>query len=460
MSEPLKEYGVLEAVPEKDRTYGFMDMLATWTAANANNGTWYTGGVVAASTFAGALVVTFVANPIAYIIMACIGYMGFKVGATSMGLTRPSFGIRGSMLPSILNATQFIGWTAVNTYIAAISISFILKELLGWPAFGEPGSKWVLVVGIVIMSVLHLLTIVWGHHSVKLVERIGVIALLILGLWETAVVVKSVPLDQLFAWRPPHVLPMGSAMDIMAAFSLGWVPAIAEFTRYTKDKKSAILAPMIGANLSLFWFALVGIVGVIGSAIITGTYDPNASDPSSLVSKLGLGILALLVIVIISTTANAINLMASGMSINNMFPKVKPISALLLVAIIAGVLTLVPVFWTSFVSAFILFLDYVGMIFAPLFAVMIIDFFYIKKKKYDWSQADRKDGIYWYTNGVNWAGVGTWIFGVLVFLFFKKIGIFTSSVGAIYPTMIVAGIVYAIVGKYSLSAKPNTNINS
>lgn len=155
-----------------------------------------------------------------------------------MSLTRPCFGVKGSFLPSILNITQFIGWTAVNTFIAAISISFILKELLGWPAFGEAGAYKGMIVGILIMSVLHLLSISVGHKSVKIVEKVGVIFILILGIWETAVVLKQVPLEQILSWRPPtdKLLPIGSAMDAMAAFSLGWVPAICEFTRYGKSK--------------------------------------------------------------------------------------------------------------------------------------------------------------------------------------------------------------------------------
>lgn len=44
--------------------------------------------------------------------------------------SRASFGIRGSFLPSIINVTQFIGWTAVNTFIAATSVSYLLHDLL------------------------------------------------------------------------------------------------------------------------------------------------------------------------------------------------------------------------------------------------------------------------------------------------------------------------------------------
>ncbi|WP_406542532.1 cytosine permease [Clostridium ljungdahlii] len=326
-----KEYAALETVPQSERTISFLDMLTTWIGANANNGTWYVGGVVAGATFGGAVLVTLVSNPIAYIIMALIGFIGYKVGTSTMALTRPSFGVRGSFLPSVLNITQFIGWTAVNTFIAAISISFILKDIFGLPAYGSNGSEKTMLIGIAVMSILHLISIATGHKSVKMVEKIGVIFILILGVWETVVVLKQVPLSKIIAWRPPSgkVMDIGSAFDAMAAFSLGWVPAIADFTRYSKSKKASTVAPIIGANVGLFWFAFVGIIGAIGTAVTTGVYDPNNSDPSTIVSKLGLGVIALLVIILTSTTANAINLMGAGISVTNLNKKIKSQTALL-----------------------------------------------------------------------------------------------------------------------------------
>jgi len=42
-----------------------------------------------------------------------------------MALTRASFGLKGSYLPSVINVVQFIGWAAVNTFIAApLSVIF------------------------------------------------------------------------------------------------------------------------------------------------------------------------------------------------------------------------------------------------------------------------------------------------------------------------------------------------
>lgn len=450
-----KEYTALETVPQSERTLSFLDMLTTWIGANANNGTWYVGGVVAGATFGGAALVTLISNPIAYIIMALIGFIGYKVGTSTMALTRPSFGVRGSFIPSILNVTQFIGWTAVNTFIAAISISFILKDIFGLPAYGSNGSNKTMLIGIGVMSILHLISIAAGHKSVKMVEKIGVIFILILGVWETVVVLNQVPISKIISWRPPagKAMNIGAAFDAMAAFSLGWVPAIADFTRYSKNKKASTVAPIIGANVGLFWFAFVGIIGAIGTAVTTGVYDPNNSDPSTIVSKLGLGVIALFVIILTSTTANAINLMGAGISVTNLNKKIKSQAALFSVTILAALLTIVPIYASSFLDSFEMFLNYIGMVFGPIFGIMITDYYLVKKGQYDAKQFDDPKGKYWYKSGFNLVTIGVWITSVIIYLLIKNLPLFTKTIGAIYPIIIISSILYFISNKVFLKNK-------
>lgn len=448
-----KEYPVTETVPQEDRHYGFLDMIATWIGANANTGSWFIGGIVATLGLGGALIVMVIANPIAYFVLALVGYMGYKVGTTSMGLTRASFGIKGSVLPSVLNFTQFVGWCAVNTFIAAISMSFLFNQLFNWPAFGEPNAWWVLSIGILINSVLQTwLTVAGGSHSIKLGERLAVILLAVLTVWETVVIFQNWDLQQIINWVPPQDLdmPFGKAMDAMAAFSLGWVPAVAEFTRYTKTKAASTIAPMIGANVSLFWFALVGTLGVIATTLSTGRYDPNMADPSTTIGQLGLGWVAFLLLLLATVTTNVVNIYAAGMSLGNICPRINPISALWFVALLTTFVSFVPVLASSFLGAFKIFLDYIGFIFAPLFAIMIVDFYVLRRQKYDWSQADKKQGIYWYHNGINWYTVGAWALGAMFFLWIRNISFVSETIGAVYSTMVFSAIVYYILGKRAI----------
>jgi purine-cytosine permease-like protein len=239
----------------------------------------------------------------------------------------------------------------------------------------------------------------------------------------------------------------------MAAFSLGWVPAIADFTRYSKNRGASTIAPVIGANVGLFWFAFVGIIGAIGTAVTTGVYDPNNSDPSTIVSKLGLGVIALLVIILTSTTANAINLMAAGISVTNLNKKIKSQTALFIVTILSAILTIVPIYASSFLDSFEMFLNYIGMVFGPIFGIIITDYYLVRKKQYDAEEFDDPSGRYWYQSGFNLVTIGVWIISVIIYIFISKLPLFTSTIGAIYPIVLISGILYFASSKMFLNNK-------
>lgn len=443
------EYYATDEVPMNQRNIGFFDMIAIWVGANSNNASWYVGGTVAGAAFAGAITITLVANPIAYLILALVGYMGFKVGTSTMALTRPAFGIKGSALPTALNTIVFIGWAVVNTFIAVISMSFIFSDLFGWPAYGEPGSTGPMILGIVIMTLLNLAAVSLGRNSIKIVERIGMLLVLILGIWITTVVLQTHSMADIIAWKPPADLrmPTGVAIDIMAAFSLAWVLGIGEFTRYTRTVKTATVAPLLGAFIALAWFAFVGIISTIGAALTTGVYNPENSDPSSLVTNLGLGWVALVLIVIACVTTNVVNLMAAGVSITNVTRKVKPLHSIWLVAVLSGFLMLIPLYMSSFLDTFMIFLEYIGMVLSALLGILVADYFFVNKKRYDVTQFDVIGGKYWYVKGVNLKAVGVWALGVVFYLVIQNVELFMNSTGAVYPTILVTALLYSFISR-------------
>jgi len=99
-------------------------------------------------------------------------------------------------------------------------------------------------------------------------------------------------------------MSFGEGTDTLAAFAFGWILGVVEFTRYTKTKTAATLAPMLGSWFGLRYFALVGTVGVIGAALTTGVFDASSGDPSKVAAALGLGAPAFVVILfsVVTTT--------------------------------------------------------------------------------------------------------------------------------------------------------------
>ncbi|MDH5012669.1 hypothetical protein B9D04_02965 [Weissella cibaria] len=443
-----KQFSQVEAISTDKRTMSNWDMFATWVGANANNGTWYIGGVIAAAGMYTASTTLIISGLVSYALLALASFMGFKTGLPMMALTRASFGLRGSFLPSIINIVQFIGWAAANTFIAAISISVIFKDLFGWQAY-TAGGKAGLVIGIIIMSLLHLASISLGERSVRMIERIGIILVAIFVIWESIVVFQHVSLADIFAWTPPAKVRIssGAAIDILAAFNLAWVTASSDFSRFTKRKSGATGWSFLGANIGLFWFAFIGLTATIATALMNNAFDPNDSDPSTIASKLGLGIIALLVIVITSTTANAVNLMAAGSALTNMWHKLKLTPALWIVTIGATLVSFIPLWFATFLDAFILFLDYIGMFLGPEIAVFLVDFFFIRKGQYELSEFTKVDGKYWYNGGLNWLAIGAWLIGIALYFGLKSVDIISQTIGVTFVAMALTGVIYYIAAK-------------
>lgn len=442
-------------IPMASRHTTKWDMFATWVGANANNGTWYVGGVLAACGFALAMKVLVLSSALSYLFLSLVGYIGYKTGVSTMTAARASFGERGSYLPSMVNLTQFIGWTAVNTFIAAQSISVLLKDLLGWPSWGQANGQYGLIVGIVVMSILHIISIASGSRSIQLIERVGIILVFIFVIWESLAVFKTVSFSQIAHWQVPKKAQMstGAAIDYVAAFNLAWVTAGADFTRYTSRKSNSIISPFIGAMLGVVWFAFIGLISTIGIAISTGTYDANNSDPSTIASKLGLGIVALLVIVLTSMTANAVNLLAAGSALSNIFPHLKLKKSLWIVVLCATGVTFIPMFVGSFLTTFETFLDYVAMVLGPTIAIICTDFYLVQKQSYQVEDFGKINGRYWYFKGVNPAAAISFILGLIFFLLLRRLSIIADTCGTVFLTMLVTGACYRVISKQMVKKK-------
>ncbi|GAX04917.1 purine-cytosine transport protein [Secundilactobacillus pentosiphilus] len=443
--------GRVPAIPMNARHMSYWDMFATWVGANANNGTWYIGGVIAACGFLTASTTLIVTGIISYLLLAAASYMGYKTGLTAMTLTRASFGLRGSLLPSVINLIQFIGWAAVNTFIAATSMSYLFHDLFGWPVYGKPGGTMGLAIGIIVMSIFHLLSISLGQRSVQLIERIGIVLVFIFVIWESIVVFKTVSFHEILNWQPPHNLKMtpGAAIDVLAAFNLAWVTAASDFSRFTGVKKNATQASFLGANLGLFWFAFIGVIATIGTAITLNHFNPNDSDPSTIASKLGLGFLAMIVIILTSTTANAVNLMSAGSALTNMTRRLSLRVSLWVVTLVATAVTFLPIFVASFLTIFEAFLNGIGMVLGPEIGIFLADYFWLRHRQYDIDDFTKVHGQYWYRGGVNWIAIFVWVVSVSCYIGLKHVAIIADTIGATFIVIVVSMVLYGCLMKFT-----------
>ena len=192
------------------------------------------------------------------------------------------------------------------------------------------------------------------------------------------------------------------------------------------------------------------MLGIVTAAIRTGTFDLNNANPSSMIMGLGLGLIALIVVLFSTVTTNMIDLYGGSMNIMNLFPKVKFRSAALMTGIVTIVVSWVPVFVGTFLGAFYSFMDVLGAIFPPMLMVMIVDFFVIRRQKYDMADIGKKDGKYWYNKGYNVYAIVSWLLGTVVFILLRSMSFGASTVGCVVPSCIFTCVVYFIASKIAI----------
>src|SRR4029079_13501464 len=82
-----------------------------------------------------ALLAIVIGTAIGCALLAAAGFIGSTLGAPTMVLLRPSLGLRGSYLPSVLNILQLIGWTIFEIIIMASAANAISKSLFGFDSY-------------------------------------------------------------------------------------------------------------------------------------------------------------------------------------------------------------------------------------------------------------------------------------------------------------------------------------
>jgi purine-cytosine permease-like protein len=423
------EYAALDQVPPRARTFGVWDQAAFWFAATSLPAAWFYGALMAgAAGLPGAIFLIVVVSPLSLIPWALLGTIAARTGACSTAFVRPAFGLRGSAVPSILYLVFALGWAAVNVFLGAIGLSFVLAGSLGTPPFLAPGYEGPMAASIITVAVLQGAAAIAGHRVLRLIQWGATVALLGLGAVQIYLVVAHWDPAALMSWRPPaeglttsigpitYSITFALLIDLLIAYNWTW-EFIGDFSRFARNTVAGSVGPYLGANTAQTWWFAVGALGVVYLATTTGKYIPEASDPSSLTTGIGLGWAAAMVVVAATVSTNAGNLTASGLAITNLAPRLR-IGVRALIGLVSAAvvpLALVPLIATGFQATYIAWLDILGAVVVPLWVIVLVDFFWVRRGDYHTDLFRPEGGRYWYGDGWNWRAIGCLAAGSLAY---------------------------------------------
>lgn len=419
----LETEGIDVLSPDQQKT-GLWDIAFLWFCANVAVPRLLIGGTLAGLGLIRAVQILIWGNILVIIPLIFLGQMGYRLRIPTMAASRLTFGVKGSYIPSIANSVQLIGWGAAVTVVCGSSINAVFSEMTGF----ENLTLWV-----VITAVVQLLITVYGFRSITWLQRASTPLLALLSVYVAYIILRDYGWQNLAVVVPASAISIAVALDILAGNAFAWGPMVCDYTRYSKNARSAGWGTLLGSVSGAAGFMFVGLV----SGLATG--DPN---PSSMLVKFGLGVPALLIIILSSLTTNVLNLYSAAISFSNLRSDIVPWKIILIFGTLVGGVSIIP----GFIGHFIGFLIFVGSIFVPLIAVMVVDFYVVKRQEVKPEElfAVDRNSKFWYTNGFHTKAIAVWLVGTLFYYFFPKI---VPFLGSTIPCFIFTAILAVVVLK-------------
>jgi putative hydroxymethylpyrimidine transporter CytX len=350
-----------------------------------------------------ALVATVVGSAIGSLLLAAIGRVGSDTGVPTMVALRPSLGIRGSYVASLLNILQLIGWAGLEFIVMAQAARAISDEFFGFEGY----YLW-----LALFAVLATLFAIGGPVVVvrDFLERFGFWVVLAAAGWLIYRLFVTYDIHESLDDWSGNARSFWLGVDLAVALPASWLPLVADYNRFARRPLGASIATFVSYTLANVLFFALGI----GYAIVL-TYD--TANPNALILALVDSMVVLaagwlfLFVILVDETDNAFaNVYSTAVSVQNLLalPRV-----MLSVAVGAAAFALAVGIDLLGYETFLLL---IGGVFVSLFGVMVADYFFVRRQRYETGELYRTGGAYWFWQGVNPAGLIAWIAGFSAFI--------------------------------------------
>jgi NCS1 family nucleobase:cation symporter-1 len=111
-------------------------------------------------------------------------------------------------------------------------------------------------------------------------------------------------------------------------------------------------------------------------------------------------------------------------------------------ALVLGVISIIGSTWMALLNQFTDFLVMIGAFFVPVFAIMIVDYYIVKRASYTQDILAASGGRYWYKGGVNWIAVIVWVIGAAVSYLWTYV--WPLPIGATIPAFALSFALYLV----------------
>lgn len=425
-----------DLLPTDKRIMGKFSYLLSFLGGCVSIGTFSMGAsLIGQLTITQSILAMVIGCVVIAVAMAINGIAGHKYGVPFTIHLRSSFGVKGLKIPGALRGIPAIVWFGFQSWVGSGAINQCLDMLFGFDN---------LPVVYVLFTALQVLLAINGFEGIKVMENISAIFIISILAYMLYVVNNkySLQIADSFShvegtWGLPFWAATTSFLGIYSTMILNASDYSRNLDREVGGKKTAMIYVLAILPVTLF----MGLIGLLVTAA-TGNSDPIAVFSSTMDSKF-LVILTLLFIAFAQLTTNVLNNIVPPSYILMEAFHVKWVPA----TIIVGVLSIVIMPWNlvtpESAEGLGLFTRFYSAFLGPIFAVMVTDYFVLRKEKLNLNHYYNKKGNF---GGVNWAGVFAILIGAVFSIFFLDL--------SWYVSLIPTAVLYYLFMKHLKIAEP------
>ncbi|MET0533477.1 MAG: cytosine permease [Steroidobacter sp.] len=339
-------------------------------------------------------------------LMGCFtAVVSVRTRLTTYLLVQRSFGRGGAALVNIAIALVHFGWFGVNAAFFGDAMVAGTQEVLG---VSGSFAAFVLIGGI-----LMAITTIYGFRAL---DRLALIAVPILALILGAVVVIAIRRHGIVSApdpTPAEPMSFGIALSALIGGNMLTVAAMPDLTRYIRSARQSVIGMVLSFPVAIPLLTLAAAIPVLATGEI---------DIMRLIVGFGLGVPALLVLILSTWTINSANLYSASLSLTATFPGVAQWKFTIAAGVLGSLLAI-----AGILGAFVSFLLLLGAIIPPIAAIYVID-------------ALRSRSTH---SAVHWPAVVTWVVSASIALL-ANAGYFSLTTVPALDATLVASVIYGV----------------
>jgi NCS1 family nucleobase:cation symporter-1 len=376
-----------------------------------------------------------------------------RYGIDSLIGSVPFFGTRGSYLSLALLFAAVLGWNATLTIFSGRAGAEIL---IATGIMGE-GARGTLELAVPIIGIVGVFLLLRsGPERIRNLAPFIAVGIAVLGVWILVLLVGEVGFSGIADATPAYaddskLWNFTAAWELNFAATLSWWPYLGAMVRLSRRGRDAGTPVFWGLAIPVVFLTLVGLYA--GLAV-----PESGGDPTTFLVDIGglsAGIPALLFLVFANfgTLMVGAYVVAIGLKVVPSVQRSASWRTVLALALapVAFVTIVLPGPFFDNIGTFLAFL---GVAFAPLIGIQLVDYFLFRRQVIDVRSLyiAGPAGRYHFWSGVNPAGMLGMAAGVALYLYLLDPVNFTSRapfeyVTASLPSMALAGLVYAVITK-------------